>query len=181
MSENFKPIAERSRWRMIYDLFRQAEIGQTITYETMGKALGLHPINDRHALQMAARRAGLEIEKVDKRAADAVRNTGYRIVEPSEILGLGKRRNRKAGKQIQRGAITVAATDLNSVDRETRNALETLARGFAVQAEVNRRFAAKQQRHDELFELLLPTVDRIAQRVERLEGQYSDPSNTQNS
>lgn len=161
MSEGFKPIAERARWRMVYDLMRDVGIGGTVTYEQMGEALDLDPEQFRHELQMAARRAGLELERVDRRAADAVRNVGYRIVEPAEILGLGRRRNRKAGKQIQRGAITTQAVDLNEVDGPTRQALETLARGFAVQAEVNRRVLAKQQEHADLISMLFQRVDRL--------------------
>lgn len=161
MSEGFKPISERARWRMVYDLMRKAEINDTVTYEQMGEMLDLDPERFRHELQMAARRAGLELERVDRRAADAVRNVGYRIVEPAEILGLGRRRNRKAGKQIQRGAITTQAVDLNEVDGPTRQALETLARGFAVQGELNRRVLAKQQQHDDLIDTLLKRVDRL--------------------
>lgn len=151
MSEQFKPVGERARWRMVYDLMRDAKIGETVTYDRMAKMLNLSSVNDRHALQMAARRAGLELERVDHRAADAVRNVGYRIVQPAEVLGLGRRRNRKAGKQIERGSITTAAVDLDAVDGPTRAALETLARGFAMQTEINRRFAAKQREHDELL------------------------------
>ena len=161
MSEVFKPLGERARWRMVYDLMRVADTGQVVTYEAMAEPLGLDPQRHRHELQMAARRAGLELEKVNKRAADAVRNVGYRIVEPAEILGLGQRRNRKAGSQIKRGGITTRAVDLNAVDAPTRAALETLARGFAVQAEVNRRVLAKQEEHDDLINTLLKRVDRL--------------------
>lgn len=146
---------------MIYDLMRQAAIGDTITYEDMGAALGLDGEQDRHVLQMAARRAGLELERTDRRAADAVKNVGYRIAQPAEILGLGQRRNRRAGRQITRGAITTQAVDLNEVDGPTRAALETLARGFALQGEVNRRVAAKQQEQDELIDLLMQRVDKL--------------------
>lgn len=161
MSEAFKPIGERARWRMIYELMQSAELGGVVTYAAMAEALGLHERADRHALQMAARRAGLELEKVDKRAVDAVKGIGYRVVQPAEILGLGKRRNRKAGKQIQRGGITTQAVDLNAVDAPTRQALETLARGFAVQAEVNRRVLAKQEQHDDLINMLMTRVERL--------------------
>jgi hypothetical protein len=163
MSEEFKPIGERARWRMVYDVFRAARIGETITYTQMAELLGLDGVVDRHALQMAARRAGLELERVDRHVADAVKNVGYRIVEPSEVLGLGRRRNRKAGRQIARGSITTAAVDLNEVDGPTRQALETLARGFALQGEINRRVLAKQKQQDDL-------ISRLMQRVDRLEG-----------
>lgn len=165
MTEAFRPIGERARWRMIYDLFKGAKIDTTITYEQMAKLLDLDAGQDRHALQMAARRAGLELERIDRRAVDAVRGVGYRVVQPTEILGLGTRRNRKAGKQIERGAITTAAVDLNEVDQPTRQALETLARGFAVQAEVNRRVLAKQRRQDDLINMLMERVERVERKL----------------
>ncbi len=161
MTERFKPINERARWRMIYDLFRQSQTGEIVTYEQMGSALGLDPVIHRHQLQMAARRAGLELEKVDKRAVDAKQGVGYRIVEPTEILGLGRRRNRKAGTQIDRGAIVTQAVDLNLIDQQNRNALEMLARGFAVQAEINKRVLTRQQEHADLLDMLLKRVDRL--------------------
>ena len=161
VSEAFRPIGERARWRMVYDLMRQAKLGDTVTYADMAKALGLNAKRDKHALQMAARRAGLELEKADHRAADAVRGVGYRIVQPAEILGLGQRRNRRAGRQLQRGAITVAAVDLDQVDVPTRQALETLARGFAVQGEINRRFLAKQAKQDDLINMLIGRVEKL--------------------
>lgn len=166
MSEAFRPIGERARWRMVYDLMKAAGIGDTITYEQMAETLALDAQQDRHALQMAARRAGLELERVDHRAADAVKRVGYRIVEPAEVLGLGQRRNRRAGKQIERGSITTAAVDLNAVDEPTRKALETLARGFAVQAEVNRRVMAKQKRQDDLIAMLMERVEGIERKLE---------------
>lgn len=152
---------------MVYELFQSAEIGETIGYPAMAEALDLDPERDRHALQMAARKAGLELEKKDRRAVDAVKNVGYRVVEPTEILGLGKRRNRKAGKQITRGAIVVNAVDLNAVDGPVRDALETLARGFAVQGEINRRFAARQQRVEQKVDELANQVSALLSVVQR--------------
>jgi hypothetical protein len=164
MSEMFKPIGERARWRVIYELMRAADTGVTITYEDMATPLGLDPVKDRHALQMAARKADLELQKVDKRAATAVRGTGYRIVQPDEILGLGERRNRKAGRQVVLGSLVSQAVDLNAVEPATRKALETLARGFAVQAEINRRVQHKQEKQDELINMLMTRVDRLERR-----------------
>src|ERR1044071_7885349 len=57
MSEMFTPIGERARWRVIYELMRGADMGVTITYEDMATPLGLDPVKDRHALEMAARKA----------------------------------------------------------------------------------------------------------------------------
>ncbi len=164
MSETFRPLGERARWRVIYDLFRAAEIGDTVTYADMAGPLNLDPEEDRHTIQMAARRAGLELERIEQRSADAVKGKGYRIVQPEELLGLGQRRNRRAGRQIRRGA-TIAEAGLATIDDPTiRNAMETLAQGFAVQAEINRRVASKQQQHDDLIAELMNRVDRLERR-----------------
>jgi hypothetical protein len=161
MSEMFKPIGERARWRVVYELMAGAEVGATITYDDMAEHLSLDAKRDRHALQMAARTADLHLQKTDRRAATAVRGVGYRIVQPDEILGLGQRRNRRAGRQVKLGALVTQAVDLNAVEPETRKALETLARGFAVQGEINRRVAVKQQKQDELIDMLMVRVDRL--------------------
>lgn len=162
----FKPIGSRARWRTVYDMFREADFDQVITYEEMAKELSLDADADRHTLQMAANRAGLELEKVDRRAVDSERGVGYRVVQPSEILGLGQRRNRKAGKQIERGVTVTSAVDLNAVDGPTRAALETLARGFAIQADINRRVLAKQQKQDGLIDMLMQRIVRLEEKLE---------------
>jgi len=160
----FEPKGERAWWRTIYEMMRALDHDAVLTYEDMAEALSLDPVADRSKLQMAARRAGLELERADRRAADAVRNVGYRIVQPTEILGLGKRRNRRAGSQIRRGSTTVKAVDLSAVDGETRNALEILARGFAIQQEINERVLTKQREQDDMLSRLTSRVDALEQR-----------------
>lgn len=170
MSEAFKPRGERSRWRMIYDLMQQAKVGDTVTYEAMADALGLDPQRHRHELQMAARRAILELAKVDRHEADAVKNVGYRIVEHREILGMARRRNRKAGKQLTRGEITTRAVDLNEVDEEMRTGLERLARGLAAQAEINRAVGARLKKHEQIMTGMGERIGTLEERLRRLEG-----------
>ena len=170
MTEAFKPLGERSRWRMIYDLFRAAEIGETVTYETMAEALGLDAKRAKHEIQMAARRAALELERVDKRAVDAVRNVGYRIVQHAEVLGLTRRRNRKAGRQITRGEITANAVDLNEVDDDVKRGLALMLRGFHAQGEINRAMGARLHRAEEIMTGLGERVESVEERLKRLEG-----------
>lgn len=170
MIEAFKPIGERARWRIIYDLFREAEYGDTITYEQMAESLGLAPRRDRHTIQMAARRAGIELEKVDRRAVDSQRGVGYRVVQPAEVVGLGRKRNTKAGNQIVRGGQVTNAVDLNLVDGPTKDAIMALARGFAVQADINRSVLARQKKHDGLIDLLMRRVDQLENKLEGRPG-----------
>lgn len=157
----FEPSGDRARWREAYELMARAEIGTTVTYAQLAEAMNLNPIGDRAAIQMAARRAGLELERVEKRAAYSVKNEGYRIAQPSDHLALGKRRARRSRTQVRRGELVTRNVDLNGMDDQTRQALETLARGFAVQGEINRRMLAKQQEHDDMIAMLLGRVERL--------------------
>ena len=170
MSEMFRPLGERARWRVIYELLQRATIGETVTYEQMAEALGLDAGRHRHALQMAARRAILELARVDRHEANPVRNVGYRIVEHREILSMTRSRNRRAGRQLVRGQVTAQAVDLNMVDEETRKGLETLARGLAAQAEINRAVGARLKRHEQIMSGLDGRLETLEERLRRLEG-----------
>src|ERR1041384_6912692 len=136
----------------------------------MAGALGLDPKRNRQEMQMAARRAALELERVDRRAVDAVRNVGYRIVQHREVLGLTRRRNRKAGTQLVRGSITAKAVDLNEVDDEMRKGLETLARGLAAQAEINRAVGSRLRRHEQVLDGMGERIETLEERLRRMEA-----------
>ena len=71
----FAPKGEVARWRIVLEVLRQTAPGDTITYAQIGQALGLDPEADRHAIQMAMRRAAHEFEH----ETIPVPNTGYRI------------------------------------------------------------------------------------------------------
>lgn len=155
----FTPHGEKARWRIIYDLLKSAAIGEVVGYDAMIDAVGEGV--DRAAVQMAARKAIQELERVDKRTAAAVPNEGYRIAQAAEHVALAERHNRKARTQIRRGYSRATNVDLNAVNTETRNALYTLAQGFAVQAEVNRRVQARQDAADEMLAMLEQRVTRL--------------------
>lgn len=159
----FEPVGPVARWKVIYDLLRPLKVGEILTYEAAGAALGLDPEADRHVIQMSARRALRELLNVDHRGSKAVTNVGYRVAMPAEHVGLAEERNKRAGRQLVTGRNISTKVDLNGVDSQTRVALEMLANGFARQMEINRRMLDKQQEHDD-------AIARLTQRVERIEG-----------
>jgi hypothetical protein len=161
----FQPVGPIARWRVIYDLLQPLKFGEILTYETMGEALKLNPElpEDRHVIQMSARRALRELLNTDHRGSKAVTNVGYRIAKPEEHLVLAKDRNKRAGRQISTGHAVSTKVDRNGMDPATQQALEVLAKGFARQGEINRRVLAKQEQHDEAIDLLM-------KRVKKLEG-----------
>lgn len=173
----FEPAGERARWKDVYDVLKAASIGDVVTYEQLGEALQLDPEADRHKIQMAIRRAAAEHEQQDKRALDAVTNVGYRIVEASEHLELARRHQSKASRALIRGHSKAVNVDLTGMDAQTRTALETVARAFAMQMDFNRRFDVRQKRLEEALNAASVRVDRSEQeiadlrsRLERLES-----------
>jgi len=178
----FQPIGERARWRTAYDLLRKAATGTVVTYEELAEALGLDADKDRHAIQMAVRRAAREHEEQDNRVVDVVPNSGYTIVPPSVQLNIGRRHHKKAGKSLARGHSKVIHVDLSGIDPETRNAFEVMAHAFAAQMDFNRRFEGRQAKIEEAISAMTNRNDRTEQeiaelnaRLARIEGERPTP------
>lgn len=177
----FDPIGDVSRWKLAYEALRPAATNTVVTYDELGEVLGLHPVRDRHAIQMAMRRAGRELEVVDKRAIDAVPNKGYRIVPAPENLDLARRHQKKAGRSLARGHSKAVNVDMSGIeDPEVRKALELTATAFALQMDFNRRFAVRQSQLEKAVheiteaqsqdrERSAEEVAKLRERVERLE------------
>lgn len=176
----FKPLGEQARWRIVYDMLVRAATGSVVTYEDIGEALTLDPDKDRHAIQMAMRRAAREHETEDKRAVDAVPNAGYRVVESREHLDLARRQQKKASRSLARGHSKAVNVDLSGVDPDVRHALEVTAQAFALQMDFNRRFAVRQSRLEQAVQEITGVqaedrqrseadVARLRERIERLE------------
>ena len=174
----FQPAGDKPRWRVVYELLVKVETGGTLSYQEMGSALGLDPDTDRHAIQMAVRRAAREHEVTDNRALDAVPNVGYRIVSAPEHIDLASRHQRKAGRSIARGRSKVEHVDLSGVDPQTRKAFEVMAVAFRMQADFNRRLDVRQKRLEQQVAAATSaqshTSEELAdlrERLERLEAE----------
>lgn len=174
----FEPAGDTARWRVLYDLLAERTIGDILTYDAMAAALDLDPLKDRHTIQVAMRRAAKELERENKHAVEAVKNTGYRIVEPEEHLRLARQQQRKSSRALVRGHSKVVNVDLSGVDPEVRNAFQVVASAFAMQMEFNRRTDIRQKRLEESLDAVREkstrTDEEVAElraRLERLENQ----------
>lgn len=170
----FAPLGNRARWRMVYDLLKKKNIGDVLSYTEIGLALELNPVEDRHAIQMAARRAAKEYEEEDQRAVEVEVGVGYRVVQPEHHLVLARQHNRKAGRAIKRGLSKVTNVDLSGMDPQMRGAFDVMARAFMQQVDINRRV---NRRVTDVEALVTETRERTAEqyqelaaRLERLEG-----------
>ena len=180
----FEPAGEQARWRVLYDLLREANVGEVVTYDEMAEALELHPVDDRTRVQLAMRRAAQELETVDRHAVEAITNKGYRIVEPERQMDLARRHQRKAGRSLKRGHSKVTNVDFNGMDPDVRSAFEVMAGAFAAQIDFNRRLSARQEKLEAVVESVTQRSDEHQQRTDdelaalrarlaRLEGKTS--------
>jgi hypothetical protein len=164
----FIPADGVARWQIVYDLLVQAATGTIVTYEDLGKALRLDPDGERHAIQMAVRRAAREHEVKDNRALDAVPNVGYRIVTAPEHLTLARRHQRKAGRSLERGRSKVEHVDLSGLDADTRHAFTVVAQAFALQADFNRRLDIRQKRLEQQVASATSAQEHTAEEIAEL-------------
>lgn len=164
----FEPIGDRARWRVIYDMLRELDVGDVLTYEAAGEALDLEPTKDRHAIQMAVRRAAKEHEREDRRALDAVPNFGYRIVETEQHLALARRHQRKSDRSLDRAKSKVVNVDLTGVDTEVRRAFEVTATALSMLADYSRRLDVRQRNLEEAVRATQERQDRSGEQIAEL-------------
>lgn len=171
----FEPKGEKARWVIVYEHVTTVPTGDVVTYDTLGRLLDLDPRKDRHAIQMAVRRAAVESLEGDKRALESVPNKGYRIVEPEEHLRLAKAQQKKSRKALVRGRKAVVNVDFNGMEPEMRHAFEVVAQAFAMQQEFMRRMDVRQSRVEEAVRVVqeqkadASEVEVLKDRLARLE------------
>jgi len=173
----FEALGDQPRWAIAYEVLKRHDVGDVVAYKELGRALGLDPNSQRHAIQMAIRRAAREFETSDLRALEAVPNQGYRIVQPAEHLRLARQHQAKASKSLTRGHGKVTHVDFTGMEPETRKAFEVVAQAFAHQLDFNRRMdirtANLEAAVQEITETRERTADELAElkaRLARLEG-----------
>lgn len=144
----FQPLGQTPRWRILYGILQTCAVDEILTYERMADALELHPDRDRHALQMAMRRAAREFEELNKHAVEAVRNAGYRIVHAEEHVRLANGHQRRSRRSLTRGHSKVVNVDMRGMSREMRQLTEAKARVLSQEIDFLRRFDDKAQATD---------------------------------
>lgn len=177
MPEPFEPKGLEARWRTLYRLLQDVEVGGVLTYAAMAEALDLDVAADRHTMQLAMRRASKELETVDKHATEAVPNVGYRVVLPPEHLGLAKLHQRKMGRSLDRSRSKVTNVDYNEIDDMTRTTFELVGRALGMQQEMLRRLNIGQHNLEKAVTAVKvqqeTDMEKVNKRLEWLEEQQA--------
>jgi len=113
----FTPKREdgRSLRTVVVDLFKNEDYGKTISYKQLAVELGLHPVADLSIIQHTALSANKQLLKLHKRGLQAVRNTGYRIIDPREHMVVANSHASKAERAMVRALQFFSGTDLTKL------------------------------------------------------------------
>lgn len=172
----FKPLGDRARWRVLLDLLRDTKTGEVLTYRAAYAALGLPDADttaNRRVVQVAMRDAMDHLLKEDSRAVEAVRNEGYRVVEPSRQVDLARNHQDRARREVEAGRAHVTHIDLNGLSPEGRALAETMHRAFSAQADMMRRLDVRQQNLAAVVAAVERKTDRTAETLETVQRQLA--------
>lgn len=170
----FTPSGEQSRWRIVYDILLTCNIGDLVTYESLGRALDVDPGGDRHLIQMAVRRAAREYLEQEKRALEVVRNAGYQITKAEERPRLVRRQGVKLKRAMARGHDLAVHVDYSGLDMETRRLLENAAATFYAQMQVTKALLRRQARLDEALTHVATKQERSDSEMEQMRERMAD-------
>ena len=173
----FAPIGDESRRDILTRLVDRAEHGHLFTYEELREQLHA---GDTETVQKAVNGARMAVEKATSKTLINVRNTGYRVAEPSEHVEAAVAHQRKSVRQIHRAKSKVDNVDLAGLTPAERAAVGMAAMTFAAQIEFMRRADARYAQKQDLESLAAMTregkertdaqVNDLKARLERLES-----------
>lgn len=126
--------------RTLYELIMKAEIGDTVTFESMKSALGRPVEGNEPSLQSALRHAFNQ----DDRYFANVRKVGYKRLTDIEIVGSGeietshiRRRAKRAGKRL------TLVQDFSKLTPDERIRHNTYLSIFSAMAQITKNSAVK--------------------------------------
>jgi len=170
VSAPFEPIGEVARWQTIYKRLRAGQVGEVIEYSELEE---MFPDATRAVIQGSMRRAAREFEITDKHAVEAVKNRGYRIVQPVEHMRLAKNYQRRSSRSLVRAANKVTHVDLSALTPEVKATFALMATALSQQQETMRRLNIGQKRLQEQVDSIKEqsklTDDEVAVLRERLD------------
>lgn len=167
---DFEPIGELARWRVLVDEFANVDRGTVITYEELGKVLGLDPANeaDKRAIRSAVYHATRALSKDHDRSLVAVRGVGYRVVLPGEHVELAGRQQRKSTRALVRAKTHVDHVDLSELSDEGKRIVHATASALAWQQGQMRRMDIRQRDLEKVVASVVTKQDRTEEEVSQL-------------
>lgn len=169
----FRPVGERARWRIIFDLLAGMQPGEVLTYEDAAEAVGLDPVADLAVLQAAFRRAGQENEVTNRRAIEAVPRIGYRVVTADEHERLARKYQGRSIVALQSGRSKVSNVRLDELSAEGRAVIEAMGLAFSRQADAIRGLDIRQRNLEDALTATTQTANRTQEEVAEMRSRMA--------
>jgi hypothetical protein len=144
----FKPQGEIAQWRIAYDAFKAAAVGDEITYARLGELLDIDAGHSRHRIQAAARRAAKKLLLSDDRAVETVPETGYRIVPAVRQIPMAGQQVERATRALEKGHDLSVHIRLDELSETEREVVRAMAAGFSQVAEWARQIGRRVDDHE---------------------------------
>src|SRR6266704_1863702 len=144
----FKPQGEIAQWRIAYDAFKAAAVGDEITYARLGELLSINPQDGRHRIQAAARQAAKKLLLTDDRAVETVPETRYRIVPAVRQIAMDGHQVERATKALEKGHDMSVHIRLDELSETERQVVQAMATGFSQVAEWARQIGRRVDDHE---------------------------------
>jgi len=152
VSEPFKPVGEKARWRYVVDWAHRRPAGATVTY---GRLAQLMDAPNRHIVQAAVRTALPHLERDYRRTLEVIPGVGYRVADAAGHLRQSRTQRKRATRALTRSLSKVTSVDLNKVkDPELRDEIRINARVLEDQLEAERRASQRMRRREERLRIL---------------------------
>lgn len=160
----FEPKGEIAQWRVIYRMFQEADIDAVVDYAAVGAELNLHPTNDRHRIQAAARRAAKQLLEVDDRAVEVVPDVGYKLVSAVRQIPMAGQQVERAGRALDKGKAYTTHIRMTELSEQERQIVHTMALGFAQVAEWARQIGRRVEDHEGRLSDIEAELERLREQ-----------------
>lgn len=161
----FVPLGEMSRRDLVLKQLSVADYDEIVSYESLAAILdGV----DRTIVQVAVNAAKPVLEKEHRKAVVAVPNTGYRVVQPGEHIGLAVAHQKKSRRSLKRSHSKVTHVELSKLTEGERTAVTLAATSLALQIDYIRRNDLRVARQEKALEAVTSVSDRTAEEVAEL-------------
>lgn len=144
----FTPKGEVAQWRILYRVFKESTVGETVPYDRLAEALDVDPKSERHRVQAAARKAAEKLLADDDRALEVVTDEGYRVVSASRQVLLAGKQVERAASSLDKGKELTTHIRMDELSVQERQIVHTMALGFAQVAEWARQIGRRVEDHE---------------------------------
>lgn len=164
----FEVKGDMAQWRTIYAQLTSMRIDDVIRDEELARLL---PDAPDGSIRSAFYRAMREMEDEYRRSFIRVRNTGYRMVDAPEHVGLAQTHHKRARRQLRTAWRKAHSADRSRLSQADRQRLDSIEMNLAQQREMTARLEAKVRMEIQARKageaVLSEKVDRLAALLER--------------